>query len=84
MTASDAVRTPEQAARQQARLRLDDTLEEIARVTDRTRRARDEVARLTGCEDVSRVLNTTAKRLEAVRKELMQGGYLGTGQERLF
>ena len=84
MAASDVVRTPEQVARQQARLRLDDTLEEIAVVTQRARRARDEVAKLTGCEDIARVLNTAAERLESARKELMQGGYLGTGQERLF
>jgi hypothetical protein len=84
MSTSDAVRTPEQAARHQGRLRLDDTLEEIAVVTQRTRRARDEVAKLVGCEDIVTVLNTAADRLEAARKELMQGGYFGAGQDRLF
>jgi hypothetical protein len=84
MATSDAVRTPEQAARQEARLRLDDILEEIAPLTTRTRRARDEVARLAGCDDLARLFGTAADRLEAARKELMQGGYFGDSQQRLF
>jgi hypothetical protein len=73
MATSDAVRTPEQAARQEARLRLDDILEEIAPLTTRTRRARDEVARLAGCDDLARLFGTAADRLEAAP----QGAHAG-------
>lgn len=84
MAVSDAARTPEQTARERGLLRVDDTIEEIALATQRARRARQEVALLAGCDDLARVLDTAAERLEAIRKELQQGGYLNAGQQRLF
>jgi hypothetical protein len=81
---TDAARTPEETARFQGRLRVDDTLERLAVLTTKIRRTRDEVARLAGCEDLARLIGQAAEQVEATRKELMQGAYFGAGQDRLF
>jgi hypothetical protein len=84
MAASDAVRTPEQVTRERALNKVFDTLEEIEIVTQRVRRYRDEVAKLSGCDDLVTLMGTAARQLETARKELQQGAYLNAGQSRLF
>jgi hypothetical protein len=84
MSTSDAVRTPEQVARERGLTKVYDALEEIEIVTERVRRYRDEVAKLSGCDDLVAVMGTAADRLSAARRELLQGAVFNAGQSRLF
>ncbi|HET8680259.1 MAG TPA: hypothetical protein VFM54_00050 [Micromonosporaceae bacterium] len=81
---SDVDRSPEQAARETSLKEVAGTLLDIEQAIDRARRARRVAATMVGCDDLARVLNTAAERLEAARKELFQGAYLAGDQPRMF
>lgn len=73
-----------EAARKEGRVLVEDTLADIAALIVRTRRSRDQAGKLTDCDDLTRLLDPAAERLEAARLELQQGAYFNAGQQRLF
>lgn len=84
MTTSDLDRSPEQAAREAGLREVAETLMNIEQAVKRAERARKATAMTIGCDDLSRILDTAAQRLEAARKELTQGAYFSADQPRLF
>ncbi len=84
MSTSDLDHSPEQAAREAGLREVAETLTNIEQATRRAQRAQRTAAMTVGCDDLARVLETAAARLEAAHKELMQGAYFSADQPRLF
>jgi hypothetical protein len=77
-------RSPDEAAREQARTEVEETLLNIEQAIRRAEQGRRKISADGSERNLRLALDRAAEQLEAVRKELFQAGYFGGEQQRLI